>query len=237
MKLPLTLISCAAVATLISASSPVAAFADSVPSYAAANSGETIHGTISSAERNDVYVRDDRGFIDHVELHDGTVISPLGLTLGAGETVTITGHNAGPVFRADEVDAANAGDAQAYDNSGPDQGYQPYGDGSYPYDYGYPYAYGYGYGYPGFYGGSVGFYFGGGSHRGGYYGHGYSGRGSYGGGSYGRGSYGGGSYGRGSYGRGSYGRGGVSGGSFGRNGSFGRGASAGGGSRGGSSRR
>jgi len=223
----------AAVAAFVTLTPALVASADSLPTYATAE-GETIHGTVSSVPgKYDVYVRDDRGFTDHVVLHDGTVINPTGLALGAGETVTILGRTDGRVFRADEVDTAYSGDSEAYGNSGPEDGYAPYpayGDG--PYVDGYPY--GYGYGYPGFYGGSVGIYFGGG--RGGYYGHGYSGYGSYGygHGSYGHGSYGHGSYGQGSYGHGSYGRGGMSGGSFGRGGSSGGGRGA---SRGGSGRR
>jgi hypothetical protein len=208
---------------------PAAASADGMPSYAS-GAGETIHGTISSVPgKYDVYVRDDRGFTDHVALHDGTVINPTGITLGSGQTVTITGHNAGSVFRADEIDTPYGGDPATYGDAPSAYPAYGYAYAPYPYAYGYP-GYGYGYGYP--YGVSLGFYFGGGYGRygygpyrgGGFYGHGYYGHGYSGHGYSGPGSN------RGGYGRGSYGAP-VSHGSSGRTGSISH--SSGGSTRGG----
>jgi hypothetical protein len=73
------------------------------PSYATQD--EQIHGRIASFDgRYDLQVRDDRGFLDHVRLHDGTIINPIGLTLAPGMIVSIDGFNAGPVFEANEID-------------------------------------------------------------------------------------------------------------------------------------
>ncbi len=217
MKLSRSVCSIAAVAALATLSLPVTASADTLPSYAA-NNPATIHGRVSSVGgKYDLFVRDDRGYVDHVVLHDGTIINPTGLELASGETVTITGQSDGRVFQADEIDTPYSGDEQSngYDNS--QDGYQ-YGVG---YPDGYAYPYGYGYGYPGY---GVGIYVGGGGYGrggGGYYGHGYSGHGYSG-----HGSYGGGSYGRGG---GSYGgHGGSSGG--------GRSSGGGGGGHGGGHR-
>jgi hypothetical protein len=215
MTLSRSICSIAAIAALATLSFPVTARAGTPPSYAA-NGPETIHGRVSSVGgKYDLFVRDDRGYVDHVLLHDGTIINPTGLELATGETVTIMGQNDGHVFRADEIDTPYSSDEQpnGYDNS--PVGYQ-FGVG---YPDGYAYPYGYGYGYPGY---GAGIYFGGGYGGGGYYGHGYSGHGYSG-----RGSYGGGSRGRGGSGGGSYGRGGGSYGGHG--GSPGGGRSSGGG--------
>lgn len=78
------------------------------PSYArrsAVNGEETIKGKISAIDgKYRLEVRDDRGFIDRVEMHQGTVIWPTGLTLEPGMTVTIFGYNRGSVFGANEID-------------------------------------------------------------------------------------------------------------------------------------
>jgi len=92
---------------------PLAAFAQQTsapppaPSYARppANDEETIHGRISLIDgKYHLDVRDDRGFIDNVEMHQGTIINPTGLQLAPGMTVTILGYNRGPVFAANEID-------------------------------------------------------------------------------------------------------------------------------------
>ncbi len=49
-------------------------------------------------------VRDERGFLDNVQLHQGTIINPTGLTLAPGMVVSIIGYNAGPYFAANEID-------------------------------------------------------------------------------------------------------------------------------------
>ena len=96
----LTLLSAVALAGAIA---PAAARAQ-VPSYAR-NGGDTIRGTIASVDgKYDISVRDDRGYIDNVSLHDGTIINPTGLTLAPGELVTIEGRPAGATFVADEID-------------------------------------------------------------------------------------------------------------------------------------
>ncbi len=127
---------------------PAAAAAQDLPSYArppAYSDDETIHGRIQSI--NGVFnlsVRDDRGFVDNVELHQGTIINPTGLRLADGMSVTIRGYNSGSAFAADEIDTP-------YRYAGPEPAPAYYGPGWW-----YPgFAYGYG---PAF---SLGFLFGG----------------------------------------------------------------------------
>ncbi len=80
-----------------------------------------------------MYVRDVRGFVDHVTLRQGTVINPTGIRLQPGFSVTVTGHTSGSTFVADEIDT-------------------PYRFYGYAYPYYYPYYY-----YPPYYGLSLGF--------------------------------------------------------------------------------
>jgi hypothetical protein len=110
------------------------------PSYASGE--EVIRGRIASIDgKYHLQVRDDRGFVDSVTLHDGTVINPTGLRLSPGQSVTVMGHNTGKSFAANEIDTpyANYGfPAYAY-------GYPPYGYGYDPYPYRpYP-AFGFGF--------------------------------------------------------------------------------------------
>jgi hypothetical protein len=116
---------------------PLAALAQDVPSYArpaVSNADETIHGRIRSVDGAfNISVDDDRGFIDSVQLHEGTIINPTGLTLSEGMSVTILGVNAGDTFDANEIDTP-------YTYSGPLPTPVFYGDG-----YWCPgFAYGYG---------------------------------------------------------------------------------------------
>jgi hypothetical protein len=132
---------------------PVAAAAQEYPSYAQpAPQDEQIHGRIISFDGGyNLQVRDDRGFIDNVELHQGTIINPTGLTLASGMIVSILGYNAGGFFAANEIDTP------------------------YTFYYGQPYYAGHPWYY---YGPSVGlgFFFGNtGWWQGGYYGHDYDG--------------------------------------------------------------
>src|SRR5471030_605870 len=89
---------------------PLAANAQIVPSYGAdqqeAYSGDAqIHGRILSFDGGyNVQVRDEKGYVDNVQLHQGTIINPTGLTLAPGMVVSILGYNAGPVFAANEID-------------------------------------------------------------------------------------------------------------------------------------
>ena len=180
---------------------PSVAAAQPVPSYAtqgapgyASQGDQQIHGTIASLDgKYRVYVRDDRGYVDSVDLHDGTIINPTGIPLQAGMPVTIYGRPNGKVFDANQIDAPNdvADDSGAGDygyDAGPDPGYVT------PYPY-YSYYPAYALSYPACI--SLGFGFGGGYYGGGYYG-GY-GRGYYGHGSYGHGYNGNGYYGHGGY--------------------------------------
>jgi hypothetical protein len=115
------------------------------PSYGTAD--ESIHGRVESFDgAYSLQVRDQRGYVDNVRLHQGTVINPTGLRLVPGMVVTIHGENRGSAFAANEIDTP----------------YQSYG---FAYPYGYP-AYPYpGYAYPSFSLG-LGFGFGPRFHRG-----------------------------------------------------------------------
>jgi hypothetical protein len=88
---------------------PLAAQAQNVPSYAqpaGSTSGEeSIHGRVISFDGGyNLAVRDERGFIDNVRLHPGTIINPTGLTLAAGMVANVLGYNAGSYFAANEID-------------------------------------------------------------------------------------------------------------------------------------
>jgi len=75
-----------------------------MPSYAVTKV-ETIKGTISSFNgAYNMYVRDVRGYIDSVTLHQGTIINPTGIRLQPGYPVTITGRPSGSTFLADQID-------------------------------------------------------------------------------------------------------------------------------------
>jgi hypothetical protein len=174
---------------------------------------EQIKGTVTGFDgAYIVYMRDDRGYDDHVSMHDGTVINPTGTRLVEGMPVTIYGHANGPTFDAYRIDVAVAytpyggyGDGGGYYGGGyPYYGAGYYG-GGYPYwgigigiglgfgwgccGYGWggyyrPWGWGWGYRPWGYYRGPYGYY------RGGYYG-GYGYRGGYYGGYRGGGYYGG----------------------------------------------
>jgi hypothetical protein len=84
---------------------PLAAPAQNVPSYARPNNEQTIRGRIVSINGTfNITIRDDNGYLDNVELHQGTIINPTGLTLEPGMSVTILGYNAGSAFAANEID-------------------------------------------------------------------------------------------------------------------------------------
>ncbi len=120
----------------LNAASPAAG----APSYArpvAPSDEETVRGRVTAFDgKFGLAVRDDRGFIDNVALHQGTIINPTGLELRPGMSVTIHGYGNGSSFAANEIDT--------------------------PYNvaYGYPYA-GYPYGYGSNVDIGVGFGFGG----------------------------------------------------------------------------
>ena len=107
------------------------------PSYG--SSEDVVRGQIVSFDGGlNLRVRDDKGYIDNISLHEGTVINPTGLRLATGMSVSVRGVNRGNVLDANEIDTP----------------YQSYGSyavpayvyPAYPY-YGYPYpvaAYPYG---------------------------------------------------------------------------------------------
>jgi hypothetical protein len=88
---------------------PMAAQAQDVPSYASgAQPGggeENLHGRIVNFDgAYTLAVRDERGYVDNVQMHQGTIINPTGLTLAPGMVVSILGYNSGPYLAANEID-------------------------------------------------------------------------------------------------------------------------------------
>jgi hypothetical protein len=125
-----------ALAAALILAAPLAAQAQDVPSYAQPSGDAQIRGRVTSFDgAYSVQVRDEKGYIDNVRLHRGTIINPTGITLAPGMVVSILGYNAGPYFAANEIDTP----------------YTFYG--GVPYYYGHPWNY---YG-PSF---SLGFFFG-----------------------------------------------------------------------------
>lgn len=162
----------AALATFIAATLQ-AAVADTLPSYASADQATQIHGSVMSINRRDLTLRDDRGFLDHVVLLDGTVINPTGIEIEPGQLLTIYGHADGDAFSASEIDTASAPYAPVV--ADPVDAYVPYYD---PYfDPYFGYGYGYGYGFGAFGGTSLFFGFGDRFGGRGFSGHGVGGRG------------------------------------------------------------
>jgi hypothetical protein len=102
------------IAALIAAlflAAPLAASAQIAPddpSYADNGPGgedAQIHGRILSFDgAYNVQVRDEKGYVDNVQLHQGTIINPTGLTLAPGMIVSIMGYNAGSYFAANQID-------------------------------------------------------------------------------------------------------------------------------------
>jgi hypothetical protein len=85
---------------------PLAAGAQDVPSYARpAPQDAQVRGRIVNFDGQfALQVRDEKGYVDSVRLHQGTIINPTGLTLAPGMIVSILGYNAGSFFAANEVD-------------------------------------------------------------------------------------------------------------------------------------
>ena len=78
-----------------------------MPSYAqpGAPQDAQIRGRITNFDGGyNLTVRDERGFVDNVRLHQGTIINPTGLTLAPGMIVSILGYNGGSNFSANEID-------------------------------------------------------------------------------------------------------------------------------------
>jgi len=103
-----------------------------VPSYATTD--ETIRGTIVALTgKYALTLQDERGFMDSVTLHDGTVIGPTGVTLQTDEAVTIVGHAAGSTFVADEIDVDGTDAGSSYgDAAGGNYYLGPYAADTYP---------------------------------------------------------------------------------------------------------
>jgi len=142
---------CIGILTALWLIAPLGAQAQSAPSYATQqySADQNIHGRIASFDGGySLTVRDERGYIDNVRLHPGTIINPTGLTLTPGMVVSILGYNAGSYFSANQIDTP----------------YQFYG--GFPYYAGHPWNYygpsvslGFFFGHPGWWHGG---YFGGG---------------------------------------------------------------------------
>jgi hypothetical protein len=101
----------AAAAASFALITPLVASAQDAPSYAHpavpsyGTQDQEIHGRIISFDGGyAVQLRDDRGYVDTIRLHPGTVINPIGITLSPGMVVSIDGYNAGPYFSANEID-------------------------------------------------------------------------------------------------------------------------------------
>ncbi len=102
------------IAALIAAffiGAPLAAVAQIAPSYSDSDQGPggnedaQIHGRILSFDGGyNVQVKDEKGYVDNVQLHQGTIINPTGLTLAPGMVVSIMGYNAGSYFAANQID-------------------------------------------------------------------------------------------------------------------------------------
>ncbi|HYZ16838.1 MAG TPA: hypothetical protein VE591_10575 [Candidatus Acidoferrum sp.] len=98
----------AATLALLILATPLAAQAQALPAYARpeAGSGDTqsIRGRIESVDgAYHLMVRDERGFVDSVQLEQQTIISPSGLTLAPGMNVMIAGYDAGSAFDATAI--------------------------------------------------------------------------------------------------------------------------------------
>jgi hypothetical protein len=91
-------------AALAVAAFPSVAAAADRPSYASPDE-DTVHGRIVAIDDDfHISVRDDNGYVDHVQLHQGTIINPTGLSLHPGMVVTVLGFNHGPTLDANEID-------------------------------------------------------------------------------------------------------------------------------------
>jgi len=64
-----------------------------------------IRGRVSSFDgAYSLVVRDEQGYLDNVQLHQGTIINPTGITLAPGMIVSIIGYNADTSIGANEID-------------------------------------------------------------------------------------------------------------------------------------
>ena len=97
----------------------------SAQEYAPAGQDQQIQGSVASINGTwNITVADANGYADSVDLHQGTIINPTGLTLEPEAwSVTIDGYADGPNFDAMEIDTP-------YQYSGPAPVAVYYGPGS-----------------------------------------------------------------------------------------------------------
>ncbi|HTU83552.1 MAG TPA: hypothetical protein VMF61_15595 [Candidatus Acidoferrales bacterium] len=103
----------------------------------------TLRGRISSIPgKYTIEVRTRNGALHRVQLHQGTIINPTGITLQPGFPVTIYGQRQGDAFAANEIDTPY------HYAPAPAGYYYPYGGpGTFGFGFGGFYPYGY-YGVP-----------------------------------------------------------------------------------------
>jgi hypothetical protein len=66
---------------------------------------QQIQGRVTAFDgRFNLHVIQQNGEVDAIQLHQGTIINPTGLTLSPGMTVTVVGEPQGNVFAANEID-------------------------------------------------------------------------------------------------------------------------------------
>jgi len=148
-RLIATLIATAAIAV------PASAFAQTdapAPSYARPSYSSTedvVRGQVVAFDgAYHLQVRDERGFVDNIMLHQGTIINPTGLRLSPGMSVTVRGVNRGNALDANQIDTpyTSYGAVPVYPYPVAVAPYFAYPYGAYPaFGFGYGYA-GYGYG-------------------------------------------------------------------------------------------
>lgn len=97
-------------AVLLAALTALPAAAQPVPAYAYRVGDRTLHGVVVRFTPGSygLGLLDDRGFVDNVALHPGTIIFPIGLTLQPGMRVRVRGYAAGGAFDANRIDAVAA---------------------------------------------------------------------------------------------------------------------------------
>jgi len=111
---------------------PAIASAQNLPTYASEGAGQQIQGSITAINGTwNITVADANGYSDSVELHQGTIINPTGLTLEPGMNVTVEGYPDGPNFDAMEIDTPYqyAGPAPVAVYYGPGSWYPGYASG------------------------------------------------------------------------------------------------------------
>jgi hypothetical protein len=93
-------------AAIVAAALITPGFASAQDAMAYSSDGnQQIQGTIAAINGTwNITVHDANGYADSVELHQGTIINPTGLTLEPGMNVTIDGYADGPNFEAMEID-------------------------------------------------------------------------------------------------------------------------------------